>query len=575
MTDRGINSPNVRGNTQRSATERSRGRVPQPHIEPQGDNQGVQNNTNPQQNRNSNPQPRPQGNRFNNQDNINSNQDSNNNKQDNRQNNKRQKVKKPKTLKQKVIIGVVSGLISVGILISGVYVYKSYTTIIKVDYKESGMYALDNYLEVINNGDLDSLYNDSWVKLEQDYANADELKLNFIKLILRNVSFKYPQVEAYTRRGQALDSNGNVILRDSDMLNNEKFTVSHIDYETLAERFLIDKETIVKMYKDAKLDIKSFTFSDDMVNLFLKYVLTLNEEKLPLKEDEISIPLVKEDLGKDKGYVMKVSDDTELDRLLFSSKEFHKLLDTFSKIAVEFDNKNIITIDIENPEYREWEKKRDEGKLTETDIEPPKTIQKREEKEGAYIEQSIIPYTWVGSYYIQNEYKEGKIEIQTGDGTFERPLALGSTIVTKVIATDGKAYDIKLTFDKAYRDEEAIQYVLSRSEKNRGIDINSSIDLVVIEYTVTNISDTTITIKDDMCLCDKDANKSGRTGKMFGLTDTLTLASGETKSMQSWQMSQSIDGKYIVWGKSFNREYPVIWLKVLQGEMTGIESSTQ
>ncbi|MEC2463459.1 hypothetical protein P9X10_00910 [Bacillus cereus] len=214
-----------------------------------------------------------------------------------------------------------------------------------------------------------------------------------------------------------------------------------------------------------------------------------------------------------------------------------------------------------NPKWEEWNKLDDAGK--QANKEPEKEIVSKLKP------QANVPYTWVGSYYLQNEFEvNGKkvvVKPQVGDGTFKRPLGLGTPIVTKMKGTDNQYYDVRVTLLGYKTNQKAIDYAVSFDERNRGFDAKSELSLMTVEYTVENLTDKEIELHSEFTLSDANENLVSRTGNMYNFVEKTTFKGHETKKMQDWFYTKSLKDRYLIWGKSFERKHPSQWYNVLKG----------
>lgn len=183
-----------------------------------------------------------------------------------------------------------------------------------------------------------------------------------------------------------------------------------------------------------------------------------------------------------------------------------------------------------------------------------------------YVPESVIPYTWSGVYYAKNYYKGDSNTIaQMGDGTFEKPAGIGTTVLTKAYGLDNQFHDVKVTLMTYKIGEDAIKYAIGYSEKNRGFDVSSQVKLICYEIKVENLENKPIRIKADMFLSDANSNQSARTGDMYGFYSEAEIPAHDSVILNDWATSTEMEQKYVCWGKSFNRQYPVVWFKLLAG----------
>ena len=541
-----------------------------------------------------------------------------------------------------IVASVFFGLTAVAIAgFGGYYYFTQYSPPeIKTPEEYTGRKALDTFLAALRDYDkkelLGSIVSDvSYINQEEDYANANETELDFIKTICSTVKFTYPEAPRINKRGEMVDKlTGEVQTKMSDMTDGEATYVTYIDYDAILENIRSDKterKKILQGVKANEISKKSLTYKEEMTDYFMEYIMSL--DTIPVKTEEVKIPLSSKE-AEDGYKIYKVRDDIEMDNLLFGSDELHRLMDYFGRIASNYKTKVTKTVkketevEVENPDYPLWVQQvqnqqsidaqtgvvsvypelqkdaagnvvndengnpiilrtvclqidasgnlvLDENGNTIEVPEPSPTIkQKKTTKKKVtvkntkkYKSESVIPYTWIGAYYLQNIYKDGiNIQPQSGDGSFERPAAKGTSVLTKAYYGKGKkrkVYDIKITLTGMWTGEDAVEYLEGFSEKNRGFLTDSSLKLVCFEYEVQNLSKKTIVVSDNTVLTDMNANQSPRTGKVFGLTTKVKLKKGQKKTIQTWATSTELDRKYLIWGKNFKRKYPVVWFNVL------------
>ena len=368
----------------------------------------------------------------------------------------------------------------------------------------------------------------------------------------------------------------------------------------------VDYEKIQKMYKDAGIDRKAHDFQDKMADLYSKYI-SENYDKMVAKEGDyarsyinsfaeptITVSMsLNEATDKDGKVTMELLNT--LDKSLFGSDEFHNSLDVFGLVATGDIGKKE-----ETEKHKEWASRKkileDYGSKIDklpvnelkdvnnvlkdvlndnykVNIDDPKDAYKKALEELNKVEPvpwkidsakdlmekfkkgSLTPYTWIGSYFLQNEYKdaEGKqivVNAQIGDGSYDKPKALGSSFLTKAKGTDGKYHDV-------------IKQSLEVDERNQGFTTTSDLILGVLMFTVENVTDDEIEIDSEFSLADKSINLVPRNGSMFGFKERIKLKGREIGQMSDWFFAKEVDTSNLIWGKTFNRAYPVVWQNVL------------
>ena len=514
---------------------------------------------------------------------------------------RKEKVKKSKKkeysyepigkLTRKRVFGIVlSGMLSsvvVGGFGYGVYYnLVRYPSQMKEDIKSSGLGGIRRWEDSIKSLSNDTIKKetgeDSYLAKEIEYANEDENKIAFIKKMVSTVSYKPLQVEAKNIYGNPMISRVDDSIVFTDSLVNkedEKVTLSYIDYTKVP----LDEVKIKELVAENGLTLGIGDYSNGLVDIFCKYINSLPNDKIPLVEVKHLPNLV--NMG-DK-YVMSGDEDVLLDKALFSSKEFYDLLDRFSEIASN---------GVENPDWVAWSKLSDEEKANNP--EPSKTVEglktsdawnewnsktaeeKAKLKEPSKYEASkVASKVWVGAYHLMNEYKHvdsnGNIvnkplQAEVGKGTIENPASLNTGVVTSIYVNEGgarvaKPIKVKLIDYKVSQD--ALDYFESKDIRNRGYDIKSGVQYASYLFEVTNLSNEELTIYDNSSLSDELANLAPRTGTVYGLQNSVTLKPYESGIIESWGNSTELNKKYLIWGGDFNRELPVVWFRVLAGNI--------
>lgn len=518
---------------------------------------------------------------------------------------KKGKNKNPKTKKNKgIIVGVLLGtLVIVGV--SGGYItynkkqmerLRLSQTPVEIDYSTSGKRAYERLLSTLKEYDayeVDKVVGvedgDSYLAQEWAYTNNNEVRQKFVRSVCANLEFIYPQEQSVSVTGELLSE-----MVDSPLNNGESIKVRHIDYKKLSATIEENREEVRQLYLDSGYLPTDYDYKEKMIDLMLDYILTRGN--FPLVETELALDI-------QSGSEPFVVNDMELDKLLFSSEDFHTMCDTFSIIATDYKTSEIV----ENSEFAEWLElfneyyvadngvytegvslwkpvyKTDESGNQELDesgnpILEYHIIKDRNgndwkqpsgeiEQEIEYEKESIIPYPFLGAYYCQNEY-EGTYspEIKVGDGTLELPAGLHTPVITKCLGTDGVYHDIKVAIKGYWLGQDAIDYAIRFSEKNRGFDENSVVKLITYEVEVENLESEPFTFTSDMFLADRNSNKSTRSGTMYGFTKEITVNAGEKVILNDWATSTELEQKYVCWGSSFERQFPVVFFKLLAGE---------
>lgn len=525
--------------------------------------------------------------------------------------------------RKKPIIPVILSIVVVVALIFAavkiVNVIKLKNTPMLIDNTNSGKQVYDNILIALNTYDaetLDSLIGveegDSYLAQEWAYVNRVQLREEYLSKIGSLVRFTYPQEQVLNGKGEVMtDDLGNPLTQTSSMSNGEAITVTVPDYAELENIITGDSDYILQLYKSSNYSEDSYTFEEDLFNLFCQYVV--DSVAMPTKQVDVNLPL---GTGVDGSTI--VVDDSELDDALFGTDEFHNACRTFSKICIQFTGKGTETYkvkeEVHNDEYDEWYavfKKyydADNGKFNPKTskwepwyvrdknnklildengekivnyysvkdengndwIQPDETIlvevEKTREIDVPWTEERGIPYVMVGTNYLQNKYTGSYPTVfRVGDGSRDFPAGIGTTIVTHVLCTDGQYHNVKVAMQGYWTDQDAIDYAESFSTKNKGFTTTSPVKLICFEFTVENLEEEPITFVSEMTICDRNANVGSRTGTLYGFYEQVTLDAHEIKMLNDWASSTELEQKYIAWGKSFGRTYPLVYFDMLAG----------
>lgn len=486
-----------------------------------------------------------------------------------------------------VLTGMASSLFIGGLVYGTYYNLIRYPSQMKENVAESGLGGIERWLDAINTFTNESISSetgvDSYLAKELDYANGAEEKIEFFKKMVSTVDYVPKKVKAKNIYGNDMISrvDDSIIYTDS-LVNGESEEVKlrYIDYTKVP----LDEEAIKSLVAENKLTLGLGDYSNGLVSIFCKYMNSLDEDDIPLT----SVDHVPNMIKVGNMYSMTTDEDILLDKLLFSSDEFYDLLVRFSEVAA---------IGVNNPEWDYWNKLSEEDK--KNNPEPSKVLEalqpttawqewnskSDEEKKTLaepvkYNSSKVMSTSWCGSYYLLNEHETvdssgnkvtKPIEAEVGDGTLENPASVGTGIVTSMFVSDlegnrvAKPIKVKLVDYKISQD--ALNYFETKDTRNRGYDIKSEVQYISYTFEVTNLSNEDLVIYDNSSLSDGLANLAPRTGTVYGLKNSVKLKPYETGIIESWGCSTELNKKYVIWGGDFNRELPVVWFRVLAGDI--------
>lgn len=438
----------------------------------------------------------------------------------------------------------------VGVLYTNFIRFPAQEEIIK---EQTGIYALENYEKNVH--DQKSVFDGKdYLTKEVTYANSNKHKLSFISKIVNTVHYESKSVSAKNIFGNdMIDSKTlEVVDMTSPVEEGEEVFFTYVNYNAIN----FDEETLKKLIKDYDLTADNVDYANIAVDMFCDYI---SDMKTIPKIQVSRAPNIKK---TGNSYTVLQDEDTYLDRLLFSSDAFKNCEMRFTVALGKLISDKGSFKPIE--EWTKWDK------LAK--------IEKEETPEPAKYGKMTMASTWVGAYYLQNEYyttdEDGnkvkdKVSPQLGDGSFDSPASIGTPVISYVLSKDKKGNLIKdpirVEMTEYGCSEDAITWFQSKDVQNRGFILDSEVQYCYYVFKVTNLSNKTLVVKDNASLCDKNGNISTKTGKIFGLAESVELKPDETGIIESWGRSTELNLKYVIWGKDFEKQQDPVWFRVLAG----------
>lgn len=488
------------------------------------------------------------------------------------ENTKKQKTKKLTT--GRIVWCVFFGIFTTAFMVLLTYgVWRRYVTYPpqeEVNHQDTGQYCLEKWVEQIKT--LDSVGEDSYLHREIEYANGDEDKIAFYKKMVSTVKYTPNDSIAKNIYGNQMISmeDDSVVHINSYIGLDEEVSFSYVDYASLKFDSDTSKEKLKQLladYDEGGLTLSDVDYQNKLVDVFIDYMNWLPVDEIPVKVIQRKPNLTNNSnyqgrdkegspIGGDCPYVVTEREDVFLDRLLFSSNEFVDCLDRFSLQCARLNNEGTLEV---TDEYRDWNK--------------------MEEKVGRrpsqYHYKQCISKLWCGSYYLSQEYSGGLLP-ELGDGTITNPAGYNTDIVTGMYIsqyddlgniTEWKRYPIRVSLVEYGVSQDAIDYFESLDDRNRGINIASELQYCYAKFEITNLSSETITISDNMSVCDRNGNMQARTGIIYGIHDSEVLEPDESTIIETWQSSTDLYKKYLVWGADFARREDPVYFRVLAGDL--------
>lgn len=408
---------------------------------------------------------------------------------------------------------------------------------------------LDGFIVALNEGNKESINNyfseESLIGEEFEYFQDGVYMENSIKLlqaILSTVSFDY----CLTDTGKA----------DAGLQTN--LNIKYIDYDELAESVFSDAKGISEGAKA----IKTKTQLDKQIlkNYCLGYLA--DEIKGRVGNAKVSYTVNINEEVQDKKVVSRTiaqDVDQKIESLLFESESLtlcYRIMTDAIKGKIE-----------DGMTYSEYITSLDKERLTD----------------GLSDEKNYIKDNQFGVLVKQEE----GINKLCGDGTPSNMATIGTEVQSIYKAkvkkknkkgktkTVSKNCKILININEIYSGDNAIVYANSISTANRGLSSNLTGKLFIIDYTISNLSNYTFKVKNNMGVVDDFGNQFYSTGKIHGLKESGTLKKKGSITLQYYILCDNLETKYLVYGIDFKKKYPYVWFNAIQSCFEAETSSTE
>lgn len=473
---------------------------------------------------------------------------------------------------------------------------------------------------------------DSYLSQEWAYVNNVKIREEFIKRVCSLVKFKYPQVQQLSTEGEPMNnSDGSPIMIESYMNNGEAMKVTIPDYDKIAQTMDEKSDYIKKLYESSHFSEADYTWEEELINLMLQFVL--DDESIPTTTVEVTLPIrlntkgqpyIESDaplddilFGSEAFHNMNAKFSQivtgwtgfKTEKYTATKLKHNKEFDKWFKIFIEYYKADGGSYNAEthkfsggrfNKHTSKWEPwylrdKNNPNKIVKDEngekvvnyfsikdkngndwIQPAEEIEVKVKKTrqvpDTWEEEKGIYYSWIGTHYLESYSGRGSTIVRVGDGSREHPAGIGTSIVTKVLGTDGVYHDVKVAMTGYWTEQDAIDYAEKFDTRNRGFTTSSVVQLICYEIQVENLENKPFSfMSSEMCLSDRNNNISSRTGTMYGFSGKVRLeARGDEQKrdkvyINDWATSTELAQKYPVWGKSFGRTYPMVYFNCLAG----------
>ena len=450
------------------------------------------------------------------------------------------KRRKKKTLAKRIKKYLVILLCVALVVFSGAFIYKRFINPPE-DYTYSpfsGAASMNNWMNdnVRDNRKPPEWFKKSYLYEENKYINGDKNLEEFYQNVRYTFNYEMPMVNRKTIYGGEIIKNGQVVKVKSDMMHDEEVKLYHLDWSELT----IDAATIKPLMKSMGIKASDPDISMELRDLFLVRIADLAAQNaLPVSSmkyvPELETYTTTDTDGKPiQGKRVSQKEDANIDNIMFG-KEFLRALTKTSEVATG------------ERASKEWYSYVSSDK---DDPNPPTTMGN----------EKFISPDFIGAYRLQN--RTHPVTPPVGDGTQASPLGLYTPVKTWVPC--GKEFcPVRLEMTNIVTDKAAFDFFASKDPRNRGFTTLSQVKYAGFTFNVRNISTKKITFAPETILSDANRNYISATGTMFGMTDKLTLNSGQVGKIDTWTSSTNLKSLYLVWGRSLPRSKDVVWFKVL------------
>ena len=338
--------------------------------------------------------------------------------------------------------------------------------------------------------------------------------------------------------------------------------INNLDYDLYSKNFK-DYTTLIatdKLYVD-NLDSKVNLTKE----LFRKVKINVKVRSIDLGSDKANVSLtltyldttdilnkIKSNTNSIKSAIVVLKSNNKGDYPIYSNF----ILDTISKYIGENSTTKNIEFETKISTDKSYTISKDFDIFIMQTILGDENIKNCIEEINSYFGENILDINALDVVYkINNKYS-----YTIGNGSEEMKAKIGTKVKTKYIS--GKnIYDIVISVNNILVDEEAKKYANSLHNDNRGILSATSKKLLVINYTITNITEKTLTIKPKFSLSNNFGNILTSTGKLFGINEKGKVKPNESITLETYLFADDLTDLFLVYGKDFNKQYDLVWFE--------------
>lgn len=409
-----------------------------------------------------------------------------------------------------IILSIILGLLL--ILLGGIYVVL-HDKPVSLSSEVAEYKSVVDYTEGwVKSGNIDGYQKSmevSYLAKEADYVMQFPERAKWLRRARELVKVRYEQEDAKNIFNQVILINGEPLQQITSLRETGKVNVTIPDYVSLIEEIPDGKELT------GDLTLRTPLLDQILSENFFEW---LNGREIPVKEVEWPLKFSQTD-GK-----LRLVNDRLLDKELFGSDDFHRLLDSYAtKVG------------------KQW---------------------------GVEVQADTwLPYTLMGVAFMENYEGVNSVEPVRGDGTKESPAGVGTPVEAVVYGEtlEGKKTGnfVTVTLRDVYQGQEAVDYAVTLSDRNRGLTADSVVKLMLVDIVIENNMDSSIKFKSACGVVDGVLNPAVRNGTLYGLEEVYTLEPYGKVVVTDWVASTDLGKKYLIWGTNYKKNEGPVWFRVL------------
>lgn len=245
--------------------------------------------------------------------------------------------------RKKIGIAIV---VILALVFGGIFVFNRFINPQIADTPDSlsGAGSLKAWEAALQSNDVDALnalVENSLVAQENNYAGESKARGQFVSAVLSTVEYTIPEVEQKTIYGGIKTKDGQPVMAEDDLMGDgDTVTLSYVDWASVE----LDPESVKSYLERKEISADDPDIRVKLTDAFAQYIADLSqtEEGLPTKEvewvpsfDESKVPDPEDEKKTVMSRKVDAAEDENLDKVLFSGKDFWRLQTEFSIAALD------------------------------------------------------------------------------------------------------------------------------------------------------------------------------------------------------------------------------------------------